>query len=307
MIEPHVDRRGFLAAAAAAAFLAGPARSVNFNLINILKTRAPRKIKKAVGIGMIGVKGTLAEKFQLLKDLGFDGVEVNRPDAAPIDELLKARDAAKIEIANVVDSVHWSQTLGDPDPEIRKKGRESLEAALRDAKALDCKTVLLVPAVVNDKISYADAYSRSQAEIKKVLPLAEELKVSICIENVWNNFLLSPIEAARYVDELGSEYAGFYFDVGNIILYGWPEHWIATLGKRIKNLHIKEYSRKKLDDEGRWKGFDADLLDGSNNWPVVMKALDAIGYTGWGVAEISGGDRKRLQVIAEKMDKIFAL
>lgn len=305
-----IDRRGFLALGAGA--LAGASGVPSEFIVNppvpAAKPRpAPRNIKKAVGIGMVADGATLLDKFKLLRELGFDGVELNRPDATKIEDVIKARDASGIVIANIIDSVHWGQTLSDPDPAVRKKGREGLEAALRDARALNCKTVLLVPAVVNEKVSYADAYIRSQEEIKRVLPLAKDLGVYICIENVWNHFLLSPLEAARYIDELQSPWVGFHFDVGNIINYGWPEQWIATLGSRIKNLHIKEYSRKKRDAEGLWKGFEVDLLDGDNHWPAVMKALDDIHYEGFGVAEISGGDRARLKVVAERMDKIFAL
>src|SRR5216683_1580738 len=128
-------------------------------------------------------------------------------------------------------------------------------------------------AVVKREVTYADAYKRSQEEIRKAIPLAEELGVKIAIENVWNHFLLSPLEAARYVDEFNSPWVGWHFDVGNVITYGWPEQWIRVLGKRIQKLHIKEYSRQRRDKEGPWKGFDVPLLEGDNNWPAIMKAL----------------------------------
>jgi hexulose-6-phosphate isomerase len=301
-----LDRRQWLFMAAGTV-LTGACASETIHSSQTSRRDSGGRIRKAVGIGMIAEGGTLVEKFQLLKELGFDGVEVNRPDTVPIADILRARDAAKIQIANVVDSVHWGKTLSDPDSGVRRLGREGLEAALHDARALDCETVLLVPAVVNEKVSYAEAYERSQEEIRKVIPLAEALNVNICIENVWNNFLLSPLEAARYVDELGSRHVGFHFDVGNVILYGWPEQWIATLGPRIRNVHIKEYSRKKLDNEGRWKGFDVDLLEGSNRWREIMAALHSIRYSGWAVAEIQGGDRARLKTIASKMDQILSM
>jgi len=137
--------------------------------------------------------------------------------------------------------------------------------------------------------------------------LAEELGVKIAIENVWNHFLLSPLEAARYVDEFNSPWVGWHFDVGNVIAYGWPEQWIRTLGKRIQKLHIKEFSREKANKEGLWKGFDVPFLKGDNNWPAVMKALDEIGYDGWGIAEQSGADSAEgLKKLSEEMDRIFA-
>lgn len=306
--SPVIDRRGFLAMGLSALPALACAGSPMFGARNIAAPRkGPRKLKKAVGIGMIGGDASFADKMQMLRDLGFDGVELNRPGGPPVDEILKACDRSGIAIANVVDSLHWGKTLSDADPAVRKQGLDGLLAAIRDAHALHCKTVLLVPAVVQANVSYTDAYTRSQEEIRRALPLAEELGISVCIENVWNHFLLSPLEAARYVDELKSPAAGFHFDVGNIVTYGWPEHWIATLGHRIKNVHVKEYSRSKRDREGLWKGFDIDILDGDCNWPVVMKAFDQIGYEGWMVAEIQGGDRARLATVASRMDTIIAL
>jgi hexulose-6-phosphate isomerase len=159
---------------------------------------------------------------------------------------------------------------------------------------------------VNAEVSYDQAYERSQAEIRKVLPLCAELGVRIAIENVWNQFLLSPLEAARYVDELDSEWVGFHFDIGNVVNYGWPAHWIHILGPRILKLDVKDYSRRLRDEQGLWKGFDAKIGDGDADWPAVMAALDEIGYEGWATAEVSGGDEVRLQEISERMDRVFA-
>ncbi len=299
-MTPELNRREFLQAGTAA--MAGAV----FAGSTIAAESKTREIKKAVNLAMVGEGKTVADKFKLLKELGFDGVELNRPGGSPMKQLLEARDATGLQISNVVDSVHWDKTLSDPNPEVRAKGLKGLESALTDAKELGASSVLLVPAVVNKQVSYADAYKRSQEEIRKAVPLAKKLGVPIAIENVWNNFLLSPVEAARYVDEFKSKSVAFHFDVGNIIHYGWPEHWIRALGKRIVCLHIKEYSRAKSDKQGKWAGFSAELLDGDNDWPAVMKALDEIGYKGWGVAEVGGGDAKRLKDIAERMDKIFA-
>lgn len=266
----------------------------------------PRSIKKAVKLGMVAGEMSLLEKFRLLKDLGYDGVELDSPSNLDPDEVLAARDATGLPIHGVVDSVHWRQTLSDADPAVRAKGVEGLKTALRDCKLYGGSTVLLVPAVVNKTISYDDAYTRSQAEIRKVLPLAADLKVKIALENVWNSFLLSPLEAARYVDEFDSPMIGWYFDVGNVVNYGWPEQWVRILNKRIFKLDIKEFSRGKRDREGLWKGFGVKLLEGDCDWPAVMAALDEIGYRGWATAEVGGGDAERLRDIAERMDRIFA-
>ncbi len=247
----------------------------------------------------------MVEKFRLLKTLGFDGVEMNSPNDFDSEEVSDAIAESGLPVHGIVDSVHWEKTLGDPDPDVRAEGVAGLETALRDAKAYGASTVLLVPAVVNAEISYEDAYRRSQAEIRKMLPLASELDVKIAFENVWNRFLLSPLEFRRYIDEFESPMVGAYFDVGNVVTYGWPEHWIRILGERIVKLDIKEYSRSKRDSEGPFAGFRVPLGEGDCNWPVVIAALEEIGYSGWATAEIPGGDRTRLADIAERMNRIL--
>ncbi len=275
-------------------------------LAGALKNKNKLGIKKSLKFGMVKENLSVMDKFKLLKDLGFHGVELDSPNDLNKKEILEARDKTGLLIPGTVNSFHWKSPLSDPDPKERAKCVESMKVALRDTKEYGGTTVLLVPGVVSEKVSYDDAYRRSQEEIKKLLPVAEETGVKIAIENVWNNFLISPMEAARYIDEFESDMIGWYFDVGNIIRYAWPEQWIKILDKRIFKLDIKEYSRKKQQEEGIWKGFDVKLTEGDCNWPVVMDALEAINYSGgWGSAEVPGGDRKRLQDISERMDKIF--
>jgi hexulose-6-phosphate isomerase len=265
-----------------------------------------RAIRKAVKIEMVRGSLSILEKFRLLKKLGFDGVELDSPSGLEPDRVLSARDETGLLIPGVVDSVHWSKTLGDPDADVRAEGRAALETALRDCKRYGGSSVLLVPAVVNKTISYAEAWDRSRAEIAKVLPLAAELQVTIAFENVWNHFLLSPLEAARYVDSFASPYVGWHFDVGNVVNYGWPDQWIRILGARIRKLDVKEYSRKKRDELGLWKGFDVEIGDGDCDWPAVRKALGEIGYSGWATAEVRGGDEARLADIAARMDRVLS-
>ncbi|MDH3592563.1 MAG: sugar phosphate isomerase/epimerase, partial [Planctomycetota bacterium] len=260
-----------------------------------VRAETPARIKHAVKYGMIRAGSTPLEKLTLLKTLGYDGVEIDSPSNLDLDAVIAARDETGITIHGVVDSVHWKHTLSDASPDVRAKGRAGLETALRDCKKVGGSTVLLVPAVVRKNVPYQAAYERSQAEIKKVLPLAAELGIKIAIENVWNHFLLSPMEAARYIDEFESEHIGWYFDVGNIVNYGWPEHWIDTLGKRIFKLDIKEFSRKRRNSEGLWKGFGVKIGDGDCGWKEVRAALDRIGYTGWATAEVGGGGEERLK------------
>lgn len=297
----QINRRDFLtstAALAAAALVTGSKTLPAFEKVD-------RGLKKAVKLSMVGGDAPLIEKFKMLKEIGFDGIDMDRP--ASHGEVLKARDESGLIVHGVVDYDHWRLPLSHPDPAVREKGLESLKTALRDCKAYGGTTVLLVVGIVNKEISYADAYTRTQAEIRKALPLAEELGIKIAFENVWNMFLLSPLEFARYIDEFQSPWVGAYFDVGNVVNYGWPDQWIRILGKRIMKLDIKEYSRKLRDAKGPGAGFGVELGEGDSDWPAVLKALDEIGYKGWGTAEVPGGDRKRLEEIASRMDKILEL
>ncbi len=272
---------------------------------NAHENMAPPMIKKSLKWGMVREKLSILDKFKLLKDIGFDGVELDSPNELPMKEILEARDKTGLELPGTVNSLHWSFPFSDPDPARRKSCSDSMKKALRDTKQYGGTTVLLVPGVVNAEISYQEAWDRSIAEIKALIPVMEETGVRVAFENVWNNFLLSPLEAAHYVDEFNHPLIGWYFDVGNILRYGWPVHWIEVLDRRIMKLDIKEYSLSKMKNEGVGKGFQVELLEGDCNWPEVNKALSKIGYSGWASAEVRGGDRARLLTIKEKMDSIF--
>lgn len=289
-----MNRRNFVKAgslAAVASAFAAPAKQ--------------RNIRKAIMYETISMKGSVLEKFQAVKAAGFAGVEpMSHMNQA---EVLNAFKATGLSAASVCCSTHWKYPLSDPNPSVRETGLRGLEQALQDAKAYGATSVLLVPAVVNKDVAYDQAYQRSQAEIRKALPVAEKLNVKIAVEDVWNHFLMSPLEAARYIDEFHSPAIGWHFDIGNIISMGWPEQWIHILGKRIQKLHVKEYSREKANKTGPGSGFDVKFLEGDNNWPVVMKALDDIGYSGWGIAEQPGADSPAgLKDLSDRMDRIFA-
>jgi hexulose-6-phosphate isomerase len=303
-------RRDFLKAGGAA--LAAAALPVSARAD---ETRPPapapkRALKKGIFWGCVPGKMSVMDKFKMVRDAGFDGIEID--GSMDRDEVLKARDATGLLIPTVICANHWLKPLSDPNPAVRQVGFEGLTTALQDGKAYGASSVLLVPARVKKEVPYDQAYIRSQAEIKKALPMAEELGVKIGIENVWNDFLLSPLEAARFIDEFNSPAIAWHFDVGNIIATGWPEHWIHILGPRIHKLHIKEYSRKKRDEEGLWKGFEVEYLQGDNDWPTVMNALDAIGYKGWATAEPGYrppgvAPAERLKQISKILDGIYAL
>ena len=299
-----MDRREFLKntslALAAGAIAADTAHAVDF------PGRIPvqLKLKKSLKFGMVKEDLSIMDKFKLLKDLGFDGVELETPNDLPMKEVLEARDKTELLIPGVVCGATWRAQLSHADPAVREEGVRLVRQSLNDCKAYGGTTVLVIPGVVDEKTSYRDAYVRSQKEIRKLFAEVEKTGVKIAFENVWNNFLLSPLECARYVDEIDHPMIAWYFDVGNVVRYGWPEHWIEVLDKRIIKLDVKEYSRKKHFEEGAWKGFDVELLEGDCNWPAVNAALRKVGYSGWASAEVPGGDRKRLLTISEKMDEI---
>jgi len=256
--------------------------------------------------GNIGFGKSIMEKFQAAKEAGFDGVEVyshlNR------EEVLQAAKQTGMIIPSVCGSLHGKYSLSDPDPKVRALGVEALKVTLEDAKAYGADTILLVPGRVSETVSYDQCWDLSIAEIRKVLPLAEKLGVTIAIENVWNNFLLSPLEAARYIDQFNSPFVRAYFDCGNVLVIGWPEQWIKILGKRIARVHIKEYSRKIADKQGKWAGFGVALQEGDNNWPAIVKALNEIGYNGWATIEQPGGDNPEgLKELCHRLTNILNL
>jgi len=295
-----LDRRHFLHASCAVAstVLAGGAR---------IEAGEPpkRKFKKAVKLSMVQGDASLPEKFKMLKDLGFDGIDIDQ--RVEHDEVRRAREESDLVVHGVVDYDHWKLPLSHPDPKVRAAGLATVKTSLRDAKAYGGTTVLLVVGVVNKEISYADAYRRTQEEIRNAIPLAEELGIKIAFENVWNMFLLSPLEFARYIDDFESPWVGAYFDVGNVVNYGWPEHWIRHLGKRILKIDVKEYSRKLRDEKGPGQGFNVELGEGDCDWPAVVAALDEVGYGGWATAEVRGGDRGRFREISRRMDRVLGL
>ncbi|WP_020475611.1 sugar phosphate isomerase/epimerase family protein [Zavarzinella formosa] len=299
-----MNRRDFLNASA----IVGAGLFTGDLLIAADPKRVP--LKKAVKFGMIGAGKTVQEKFELIKKLGFQGVEIDSPSGLNLKEANEAQKATGIKIHGVVDSVHWRDTLSSPDEKVRAKGLAALIQALEDAKTVGADTVLLVPGVVNKDVTYEDCYKRSQEEVKKAIPTAEKLGVKIAIETVWNNFITKPEQMISYVDDLKSPFVGTYFDCSNMVKYGVSSgDWIRKLGKRLLKFDFKGYSLTKAKDaKNDWKGFDAKIGEGDENWPDVLNALAEVGYAGgWATAEVGGGGEAVLKDIAERMDKILEL
>lgn len=261
------------------------------------RARSASGLKKAVILDMLPETSDLESRFTLARDLGFHGLEVK-----PVDDLALAkrmRQAAEkvgIELHSVIYG-GWHAPLSSPDKATAEAGVEGVRNALKCAKEIGADGVLLVPAIVNEKVRYVEAYERSQRRLKLLAKTAEDLQVRILVENVWNNFLLSPIEFARYIDEIGSTWVQAYFDVGNVVAFGWPEDWIRTLGGRIKKVHLKDFKKSSRQF--------VNLREGDVNWAKVMRALHEIGYTGYLTAELRGGDQEHLRDLSSRMDVII--
>jgi hexulose-6-phosphate isomerase len=244
-------------------------------------------------------KGPILPRFELLKEAGFEGVELISPNQLDRDEVLRARDQTGLVIHGVSGGRHWRDTLSDPDPAVVERGIAAIRREFEDCKAYGGTTVLLVPAVVTKQVSYRDAYTRSQANIRKLIPDAERHGIKIAIEEVWNRFLLSPTEFARYIDEFDSPWVGAYFDVGNVVEYGFPQEWIRELGKRILKVHVKEYAKAKR--------FDYPLGEGEIDWPAVRQALLDVGYEGWITAEVPLKGLSEMQEVVRRMDQLLQI
>lgn len=260
--------------------------------------------KKAVLIGMLPRALPFQERFALAREVGFEGMEVNTVnDPAEAEAIAKAAQAAKLPIHSVMNSEHWRSPLSSADPAVVEKSVQGMLTSIRNAKLFGADTVLLVPAVVDEKTGYKDAWDRSHKVIReRILPEAEKQGIIIGIEEVWNKFLLSPLEMNAYVDSFKSKWVQAYFDVGNIVFYAYPQDWIRTLGPRIKKVHLKDF---KLD---RSKGtFDfVHLGEGDVDWPEVRKALHDIGYDGYMTTEIRGGDKAYLTDVVARIDNFLA-
>ncbi len=279
MKGPDFNRREFLAATG------GIAAGLAIQTSTQAAGANAGKIKKAVKYHMIAGDLSDFDKLRMLKDLGYDGVEARTKDKIDKKALRLASEKTGVRVHGVINS-------SNPD----------IKTAVDLAKYFDGSSVLVVAGRVNAQSPYDQVYRETQARYREAAPYAEKQGIKLLVENVWNNFLLSPLEMARYIDEINNPAMGVYFDVGNVVRYGWPEQWIRILGKRIGKLDIKEYSRDKQKNEGLWKGFQVEIGDGDCNWREVGKALKEIGYSGWATAEVPGGDRKRLADIAERMN-----
>ncbi len=235
---------------------------------------------------------SVPQGLKLAKRSGFDCVELNvseneylTPDSdeQSVRFLRSAAENMSIELRSLCAGLLWKYPLTAEDPQVAEQGREIVRKCLRICEWLGVDTLLVVPGVVTAEVPYDTAYERSLAALRELAKPAEEVGVNIGIENVWNKFLLSPLEMRDFVDAVGSERVGVYFDAGNVLVNGYPDQWIRILGSRIKKVHVKDFHVAI----GNGSGF-ANLLEGDLDWRAVERALRDTGYDDVVTAEISG-------------------
>lgn len=294
------SRRHFLKTSVCAAGAAALAGTGGRTLTAATPSPEALPIKKGILFSMLPTHLSYRDRLKLAHEIGFEVLQApTEPDGDKAEELRKAADAAQVRIDSVMNMDHWKYPLSSGDPAVVEKSLAGMRTSLHNANLWGSEVVLLVPAVLDPQTSYREAWTRSQKEIRKLLPLAEELKVVIAIEEVWNRFLLSPLEMATYIDEFQSPWVKAWFDVGNVLLYGYPQDWIRTLDKRIVKVHLKDFKRNK--DSYAW----VNLGEGDVDWAAVREAFAAIHYTGSATVELEAGDEAYLRDVSRRVDRLL--
>ena len=268
-------------------------------------------MKKGVSIWCFDTSLSLEQCFKLAKKAGFDGVELAMAESKAkfegmdlalvengeinlnssrddIEKIVALAKENELELYSLATGLCWRYSPTSNNQEVREKAQAILHKQIEVASWLGCETILVIPGFVNadfvsncEIIEYDVAYERAFEYVQNGLKFAEEKKIELGIENVWNKLLLSPLEMRDFIDKHNSPNVCAYFDVGNVLSNGYPEHWIKILNKRIKKVHIKDYRRVA----GGLHGF-VDLLSGDIDFPAVISALKGINYDGWLTAEI---------------------
>ena len=291
-----MDRRRFLQTAAA------------LTVMSTVRARAGARlpIAMAVEYNMLPTKISIMEQFQLAKDCGFERIECpTTRDQGDAEKMKAASEKTGLPIHSVMNMDHWQYPFSSADPAVVEKSLDGARVSIRNAHLWGATTVLLVPAVVNAQTTYKEAYERSQVAIRKLIPLADELNITLALEEVWNKFLLSPLEFARYIDEYDSPRIRAYFDVGNVVLYGYPQDWIRVLGKRIVKLHIKDFSFTREPGTDKSVAAWVPLGEGDIDWKAVYEALHDIGYQGTATLELDPGEAAYLKEMRKRFGLIL--
>ncbi|GDX40578.1 xylose isomerase [Armatimonadota bacterium] len=303
-MSQFIDRRAFLNQSLQTALAVGAGTALTQvaeaapHPASIPAQQGEWRVKKSVMWAMLPSNLSFEDRFKLAKDVGFAGVEidpVHEEDKAL--EFRRASDKVGIPVQSIIYG-GWHAPLSDPDPKVQEAGMEDVKKALQCAKWVGADNILLVPAVVTPKVRYHEAYTRSQANIRKLIPTAEKHNVLILVEEVWNKFLLSPLEFAHYIDEFKHPLIQAYFDIGNVVLFAYPEDWIRTLGKRIRKVHLKDFKRGNSQF--------VNLREGDVDWKEVRKAFMEVGFTSFMNTELGGGDEAYLRDVSQRVDKIIA-
>jgi L-ribulose-5-phosphate 3-epimerase len=299
------DRRRFLKLlAAGVAVTARPHGLIAAQAPPAQSQRPLTTLRKSTLISMLPKEGTYAERFAIGREVGFEAIEmrtITRPEEAA--EIREAAQKTGLRVHSVMNEDHWRFPISSSDPETVNKSVAGMEASISNASLWGSDTVLLVPAVVDANTSYQDAWTRSQRVIReRLLPVARDAKVVIAVEEVWNKFLLSPLEFARYVDEFESPWVRAYFDVGNVVIYAYPQDWIRTLGSRIVKIHLKDFNFDRSNGRFTWK----NLGEGDIDWPEVRRALQDVGYSGYVTTELAAGDAAYLKDVSSRVDRFLA-
>jgi L-ribulose-5-phosphate 3-epimerase len=259
----------------------------------------------------------VTEYFARAKAAGFEGIEIPLGDAIPVDmpagDLARIADAAekaKVTIVSLwISAPISSMPLNHPDASVREQGMTVVRKCIDIAARVNCGAVLLVPGRLGSgakfQYGYQDTWDRVTASVKQLVPYAAEKKVMVTPENVWNKFLVSPLEMRSFIDQFRSPWVQAQFDIGNVMQFGFPQDWILTLGPRIKRVHIKDYMLSARSEQGRF----VDLLQGDVEWKEVMAALVKVGYRGFTCPEIghNPSDPDQLRTVSEQLDRILAM
>ncbi len=255
----------------------------------------------------------LDEKFRRAKTAGFAAMELRIGEEIPLGtsavqlhEIARSARDAGIRIATLWASqpLH-ANPLNSPSAEVRKRGVADLERCIALAHDVECDAILLYPGSVTKDIGYEVTWTRFTEELGKVLPTAAQARVYLNMENVWNRFLVSPLEMRQFVDQFHSPWLQVHFDIGNIMQYGIPQDWIVTLGPRIRRVHVKDYKLAAGSAQGKF----VDLFEGDVDWKAVMAAFRAVGYTGFMSPEISyrADQPDQLETVSRQLDRILSM
>lgn len=258
-------------------------------------------MKKAINSWSFPGGMTVREMIEMAKKAGFEGFEpaLNETGESSLQssdkdfaEIKKMAEEIGLPLTSLATGLFWGNPFTDNDPNKRAKASEIVKFQLNAAAVLGVDTILIVPGSVTPEVGYVEAYERAFEGINNLKDVAKSYGVCIGIENVWNKFLVSPLEMARFIDEINSDFVKAYFDIGNVLLYSYPEHWIRALGKRIQKVHVKDFR----PSVGNFGGF-VDLLAGDVNFPAVTKALREVGYDGYVIAEMGGYNHYKDQIV----------